>query len=255
MPDFFERTLDLPREELSHDVEKDPSHAQAVSFKHDIPVRSVVDRQNHVLFLVSEASQVLHVGCSDHPLTESLLSGTGLLHSRILEVNPQTIGFDLSRTGLSLLETRYPNASFMHGNAEQLDTFFPPERFDLIVAGEILEHLSNPGSFLDSCATVLSESGTLLLTVPNAFGFRRLIHNFLGVENYHPDHAFYFSENTIRTLVSRHGFTIHQAFYYATPDQGSLLKRILYFFVETMPAKIFGNHFMEGLVIELRRIP
>jgi len=230
-----------------------PHANDSMDFKRKIFLRGEVERENYILERIVGFPRVLHLGCSDAPFTAERLEEKGLLHSRLLERNTHVVGFDLSQHGLNLMKRAFPGAEFMHGNVEEMNRHFPEASFDLLIAGEILEHLSNPGAFFDSCRHVLSEDGVLLITVPNIFGIRRLIHSFFGVENYHPDHAFYFSENTLRVLAGRHGFSISKSFYYGSGSGNSLAKKLLYSCVETLPAFLFGNHFLEGLVIELKK--
>jgi 2-polyprenyl-3-methyl-5-hydroxy-6-metoxy-1,4-benzoquinol methylase len=40
------------------------------------------------------------------------------------------------------------------------------QQFDLIVAGEVLEHVDAPGKFMKNCASMLSPEGRLAITVP-----------------------------------------------------------------------------------------
>lgn len=242
-------------------IEVEQSNANEVSrrielmnFKQKIHARACVNRERHIEMLLSQCKSALHVGCTDAPFTEHLLNSGDLLHHRLLQIAPDKVtGFDISLKNLQALQRTYPRSKFIHGDAEQLKKYFNDQTFDLIVAGEILEHLSNPGQFLEACGEVLDKNGVLLLTVPNVFGARRLVHNLLGTENYHPDHTFYFSENTINTLAARHGLQISDCYYYASNPGNSLAKKALYFLVEKVPARIFGNHFLEGLVIELKR--
>ena len=46
---------------------------------------------------------------------------------------------------------------YKQGSAEQ---FRYETQFDKIYAGDLIEHLSNPGLFLDSCAKALKEGGS-----------------------------------------------------------------------------------------------
>jgi SAM-dependent methyltransferase len=41
------------------------------------------------------------------------------------------------------------------------------ERFDVVLAGDVLEHLPDPGRLLDRCRTLLRPDGYLVLSVPN----------------------------------------------------------------------------------------
>ena len=227
--------------------------APTMDFKQKIFQRNWVNREQHILDRLPQFKSPLHLGCSDAPFTDIMLANKCLLHSRLLQRSPKIVGFDLNAYGLQLLRRAHPDAKFVQGDAEQLQEYFGPNTFDLVIAGEIVEHLSNPGAFLTSCAKVLTDDGVLLITIPNTFGIRRYIHSLFGVENYHPDHTFYFSENTLKTLAQRHGFSIFRSYYYASSPGKSWLKRLLYTCIEILPAVFMGNHFLDGMVIEFKK--
>lgn len=229
------------------------SSLDTMDFKQKILPRECVHREEYILSRMEGMSSILHLGCSDAPFTKSAIETKTLLHFELLKKSREVIGFDLNANGLQLLQRADPDGRYVCGNAESLNEHFPASSMDLVIAGEIVEHLSNPGSFFEACAKVLRPDGILLITIPNSFGIRRYIHSLFGVENYHPDHTFYFSENTVATLASRYGFSIYRSRYYGSKPGTGWKKRALYFFIETLPARLFGNHFLEGLVIELKK--
>jgi len=163
------------------------------------------DRDEH-LVAMARGKRVLHVGCADWPITAE--RSDDLLHARLTEASPDVVGIDISERGLEELRRRgFENV--MHGDAQRLDEHFPDQHFDLIVAGETLEHLPNPGLFLESARRVLRDDGTLLITVPNAFYLLRLIVLFLRrSEIVHRDHNYYFSIKTLNRLLATAGFRI-----------------------------------------------
>ncbi|MGE3261140.1 MAG: class I SAM-dependent methyltransferase [Bacteriovoracia bacterium] len=226
---------------------------EMMDFKQKILHRSWVNREAYLLSRCRDFKNILHVGCSDAPFTEPLLKSGKLLHPKILQIKPNSVGFDQNANGVQRLQRACPDGTFQKGDFEAIDVYFSPGGFDLIAAGEILEKLSNPGAFLEACAKLLRPDGVLLLTVPSAFGLRRYVHNILGVENCHPEHTFYFSEKTILTLAKRHKFSVFRSHYYRSPHSESWLKRALYTCVETIPAYILGSHFLDGIVIELKK--
>ncbi len=87
------------------------------------------------------------------------------------------------------------------------------EKFDYIVAGEVLEHLPNPGLFLAEAARCLKPGGALFVTVPNAFNLLRIIGLFQGYESVHKDHCFYFSGKTLARLAALYGFKLERIGY------------------------------------------
>lgn len=80
----------------------------------------------------------------------------------------QLIGFELSRAGVAISQAKVPKATFI-----QADLLNPPEalreyegRADVAVCSEVIEHLDNPVSFLQSLRNYLKPGGLLILTVP-----------------------------------------------------------------------------------------
>lgn len=219
--------------------------------KQEIVRRTKTDRVNFLLSHVSAGKEILHVGCSDSPYTDWSLSNEHHVHAKLLKQSPGVVGLDNCNHSLNKLRRSFPNSIFIEGNVESLQEHIPEASYDTIIAGEILEHLSNPGCFLEGARKILKPDGSLVITVPNAFGSRRLAHSFFGKENYHSDHAFYFSENTLKVLAERYSFSIESSFYYATTPN-SFYKKLLYMIVEDLPARLFGNHFLDGIAMVLK---
>ena len=81
------------------------------------------------------------------------------------------------------------------------------ERFEAIVAGDVIEHMSNPGRFLDNCRAHLEEGGLLILTTPNA----KWPTVFLRPN---PTHTLWHDRHTLHHLLDRHGFRVTDFRYY-----------------------------------------
>lgn len=78
------------------------------------------------------------------------------------------------------------------------------EKFDVIVASEIIEHLSNPGLFLDNIKLCLKKNGTLVLTTPNA----QYIKHYLSSWSHSIDHVVTFTLQLLLQLLQRHNYLI-----------------------------------------------
>lgn len=146
---------------------------------------------------------VLDVGCAGHiPKPGSLY----WLHGRLRERFSSVIGIDLNLENIQLLrEMGYENIHV--ANAEGFDLH---QDFDTIVAGEIIEHLSNPGSFLDCCRAHLKKDGRVVLSTPYTFSLLYMLYAFLKYPNTceNKEHAVWFCPATLRELASRHGFRV-----------------------------------------------
>ena len=161
--------------------------------------------------------RVLHLGCADYPLTEEKVSMGALLYSEIAKVAQVQIGVDNSVEGIELLR-RYGYKNLYVADAESILECVPNEdqHFDVVIAGEIIEHLSNPGLFLDSVKAALGKGGELVLTTVNAYCLFRFVWylGHLGVEYVHPDHVYYFSVSTLKRLAARHGYVVDDLKFY-----------------------------------------
>jgi cyclopropane fatty-acyl-phospholipid synthase-like methyltransferase len=161
--------------------------------------------------------KVLHVGCADTPYTAERLKDGTLLHGLIEQVAAAQYGIDLSASGIALLrESDYHNLAV--ADAEHLATSQPfgAVEFDVIVAGEIIEHLPNPGLFLENLKPLLRQpSARLILTTINTYCAHRFLYSLLTRrESVHPDHICYFSEKTLTRLVTGCGYEVEDFAWY-----------------------------------------
>lgn len=187
--------------------------------------RTLVDRETYILNLVKGKS-VLHLGCADYPFTEERIANGSWLHSKISALAKSCVGLELDVTTVNILRDRYKVENLVVGDAEKLDMLIP-QKYELIVAGELIEHLNNPGLFLETASQVLAPGGLLIITTTNAFCLRRLIRIPFGTESIHPDHTYYFSHTTLRTLVHRFGYTQKDAVSYRLPNNKPLMPYIV----------------------------
>lgn len=150
---------------------------------------------------------VLHLGCVDSPFLENRLSNGSLLHVKISKVASDLYGVDLDGAGLEMLRAH----GFRHlyeGNVERLEDLELQRKFDVIVAGEILEHVPNPGLFLNSAREHLQTDGRLIITVPSAQNVKVLANALRGREVVHAHHIAYYSPRTLTHLLQMHGYVV-----------------------------------------------
>jgi SAM-dependent methyltransferase len=95
------------------------------------------------------------------------------------------------------------------------------EPADVIVAGEIIEHLDAPGSFLRAMRLLVKPDGMLIVTTPNAYRPLNVVAPLFGFELIHPDHTAWHSPHTLACLMTRNGWHVESIGYYQNPaDQG-----------------------------------
>ncbi len=177
----------------------------------------LVQRVEFVTDLCRQQS-VLHLGCTNFPYTAEVLRSGTLLHTQLQQVAARVVGFDADRDGLAEL-ARLGVGDLHYADLERLDEVALDETFDVIVAGEIIEHLSNPGLFLAGIRRFMTPTSRLVVTTVNAYcGLRVALYAVRGrggvAEPVHPDHVAYYSYATLGQLLRRHGFHVDaQCFY------------------------------------------
>lgn len=148
--------------------------------------------------------RVLDVGCVNHLFFATPVRRRHSSFFRIEQVAASVLGVDNARQPVKQAREHGHNVVF--GNAE---TFRLTEPVDVVHGGDIIEHLSNPGLFLDCCHANLREDGLLVLSTPNTFSIAtayEVLRRFTNDPQVHPQHTVYFSPTTLRELARRHGF-------------------------------------------------
>lgn len=147
---------------------------------------------------------VLDVGCTNYEGEPRF----GLVHGLILQTCARCVGLDLTPAVLRL--PPHDKARYFQGNAEE---FCLPETFDTIFAGDVIEHLSNPGRFLEQARKMVHASSDLVVVTPNPYSFRSLVGVLRRFEPaIHPEHTMLMPIAGMSELASRHGFRVKQIY-------------------------------------------
>lgn len=190
-------------------------------------VAEVTDRLDHVdrpriktiLPLLPEGGSILDIGCAQHDAGER--SDPNWLHQHLYEIGNEVLGIDYLEEEIA--ELREAGYNVEHQNAETMDL---GREFDTIVAGELIEHLSNFGQFLDRVNNHLLPGGALVLSTPNPWALHRFYQAFQGEVYSNPEHTCWFDERTLRQTLKRHGFEVESVAYVEPPAWG--VRKILY---------------------------
>jgi SAM-dependent methyltransferase len=177
----------------------------------------LVDRLDLIKNISTDAS-VLHLGCTNWPYTQEALDADMLLHTRLSETSRELYGFDFDQEGIDVLASQ-GFSNLFRVNLEELPQVELDKQFDVIIAGEMIEHLNNPGLFLDGIKRFMKPGGQLVLTTINAYaGMRFFVYGLRGngglAEPVHPDHVAYYSYSTLKLLIERHGFHLGEFMFY-----------------------------------------
>lgn len=183
-----------PFDDLLQDINgsKDKA-AWNVKMIHKIPELPVVDRKTYIV-KQCEGKKVLHLGAASGALHEMIK--VAALTAYALDIVPMTadnyICYDLEQCHA----TEMP----------------PITGLELIVAGEILEHITNPGHMLKRIG--VTYNCPLLISVPNAFASSGSLSVAKGVEMVNSDHVAYYSYWTLKTLLEKCSYQIQDTGWY-----------------------------------------
>ena len=111
-------------------------------------------------FVPLKDKHVLDVGC-----------GGGILSDAMARAGAQVTGIDLATKSLKVaqlhaLETQTPNVSYREVSAEALAAE-KPASFDVVTCMEMLEHVPDPASIVQACATLVKPGGWVFFSTLN----------------------------------------------------------------------------------------
>lgn len=229
-------------------------------YTHPLPaqVEIVKDRKDFVVEYC-RGKNVLHVGCVGSGSVEQRLKDQSHLHLRIDRVARRVIGIDNNKQGLdALTNAGFENCTMLDIEKDRIDKNLI-QGVEVVAVPEVLEHLSNPGLFLENIKQ-LNFPGDILISVPNAFSYRvyTLIKNN-RLEFVHPDHRYYFSPTTLKTLLGAYGLSIaKQVLYYWPSDDafGNAFEKLLDrcpYFAEGIICVVKDNRHMGGQDVDLSK--
>lgn len=166
---------------------------------------------------------VLHLGCTNYPYTEDAIRDEMLLHFELEKIAGELYGFDFDQAGLDILAS-HGTQNLFRADLEKLEDVPLDKKFDVIIAGEMIEHLNNPGLFLEGIRRFMGPDTVLLITTINAYcGMRFFIYGLRGrggfSEPVHPDHVAYYSYSTLNVLIKRYGLNVDKFMFYDVGDE------------------------------------
>lgn len=130
---------------------------------------------------------VLDLGCRYGALTRAYAAGN------------RVVGVDVDREALAEaaklgIETRWADV--------EAPLPFPDEAFDVVVAGELLEHVAHPRRLVSEARRVLRGGGKLVGSVPNAYRLLNRLRFLAGLPpERDPTHLHMFTPRDVRALV------------------------------------------------------
>lgn len=132
--------------------------------------------------------------------------------------------------------------------ADAIHLPFRYESFDSIVSIETIEHLDNPGLFLDNIKFCLKRGGKVVLSTPNKLYTSPFIPKPLN-----PHHRNEWYLNQLLTLLKLHGFIIDGVYGGGKVKPSELIRRILGSLIKYLLGKMVKPYVMDSFYQTLRK--
>jgi trans-aconitate methyltransferase len=124
-------------------------------------------------------------------------------------VAQRCIGIDINAEAIEAIAEAgiFDNAIVADARTVSRDEI-PLDRIDLIVAGDIIEHLSDPGALLVNVARLMDPDSRLALTTPNAVGLAGFLRYVRGGSLEGDAHVVSFNRYSLGNLLQQHGWAV-----------------------------------------------
>lgn len=213
-----------------YEVSKDPNAPAVMQARREAlqAVRTgqlIKSRTDYFCQLVKNKS-VLDVGVVEH--TQTATQSSNWLHGHLAQAASNCLGVDILETELEHLKSLGFNVVCADITQQPLS-----QKFDIIICGEILEHVEATGALFESAAQMLNLNGRLVISVPNPWYANVILKSSFGTFPYvdNADHVAWFDPCTLYELGQRHGLKLDRFTGVSTEMKDSLsLKAKLFFY-------------------------
>jgi len=177
--------------------------------KHFDEAKDAGDSLHHVYnlpailsFLPKTRSTLLDAGC-----------GNGSLTAKLANLGHTVVGIDTTPANIDVAKAHFPQAKFYCRSVYEDLSDILPDKVDVCVSCEVIEHLYSPDDFIDGMAKVLRPGGLVILTTPYHGWLKNLAISVVNgwdkhfMVHHEGAHIKFFSKDTLFAMLSRHGFT------------------------------------------------
>lgn len=168
---------------------------------------SVIYRIDEIVSLC-RGKKVLNLGFVQHKNWKDRRKKGVWLHQQIADVAQLVDGIDLLQDEIEQIN-KVLGQNNHAGDVTDLESVALDGKYDVIVCGELIEHVDNPGAMLEGIKRFMSDDSELVITTPNAFSeswVRMAWDGKEGMEFLNKQHVCWYSFHTLRQLLERHGY-------------------------------------------------
>ncbi|HEV3255466.1 MAG TPA: class I SAM-dependent methyltransferase [Gemmataceae bacterium] len=190
--------------------------------------RLIIGRRHKILQTYCAGKKVLDLGCVDHEAVNERMDRW--THRHLAEVARSILGIDILEEEVAKLQKKGFN--IRAGNVENLDL---DQVFEVVLAGELIEHVRNQEPFLQSVRRHMHRDGVFVFTTPNATSLSSFLEVLLWgrLRFVHPTHLLWHDANTVRQLLEDNGYEVEEiSFVLDNPTYSPYMKKLVYFLLK-----------------------
>jgi 2-polyprenyl-3-methyl-5-hydroxy-6-metoxy-1,4-benzoquinol methylase len=155
---------------------------------------SIIDKQHSL--------RILDIGC-----------GNGSLSNFLAKNGYEVVGIEESESGVKFASHTFPDCHFIQGSIYNLPYTALGDKFDVVIASEVIEHLFYPKELVRNAKKCLNPNGRLILTTPYHGYIKNLLLAVSGKMDKHfttlwdGGHIKFFSVATMNELLKSENYT------------------------------------------------
>lgn len=191
----------MPEQILTQEERK--SIRAEIYHEHDNQMIDYTDGKIKFFIKHTRNKDVLDLGSVDH--YEGNHKSRYWLFKAILQSASSVMGLDYYRQGVEAL--RAAGYDIVYGDAQNFNL---GRKFDVVTAGDLIEHLPNLDGFISSMKSALNVDGAIVISTPNPWCWKYAMYHIIfgKLKPVNREHVSWFCLQTIDNLFNRYGFEI-----------------------------------------------
>lgn len=183
-----------------------------------LPKARLMSRETAALHF-AQGKRVLHIGMGGfvdnaaftHRYVQTDL--TQSLHGRLAQVAQSLSGLDINARTIEAMQAQVPGTYYVGDITDRDLCGRIPERFDVVLLLDVIEHLDCFRAAFDNLKTLLAPGGTVVISTSSAYCLDSICKMLFNYESTHEEHTAYFSYLTLKRLLAMNQFEIQDFLY------------------------------------------
>jgi len=189
------------------DISLNPNSKDVLEFRRRLLLKArrkelIINRTDYFCSLAN-GKNVLDVGVVEHFSKSS--EDENWLHGKLCHHSKTCLGVDILEQEVKVLAAQGYNVILWDLTDKAL-----PNKFDLIIVGDVVEHLENPSALFRNLSHMLQPHGRIVISTPNPWYVNVVVKNFKKGYPFtdSADHVGWYDASTLCEIASRTGLVL-----------------------------------------------